>query len=273
MSGFPEDVPPAEGRDLELDKPNPARVYDYLLGGKLNYAMDRAFGDKVIEELPDARELCLANRLWLRRAVRFAVEQGVRQFLDIGSGMPTEGHVHEVAQALAPESRVVYVDNEPIAVAHSQIVLEGNDRAEMVMADGETPESILEHPTTRRLLDFDQPVLVLLAAMIHFIPDERDPAGMIARYRDAMAPGSFLALSTDTGEQQGPDLFRTVELYKNTSNPLYLRGRAEIRELMAGFDIVEPGVVFTPEWRPAHPDDVGDRPERAVMLAAVGRKP
>jgi hypothetical protein len=261
------------GLGLDLDKPNPARVYDYLLGGKLNYAMDRVFGDKVAAELPDVRELCRANRYWLRRVVRFGMANGIRQFLDIGSGMPTEGHVHEVAQGLDPEARVVYVDNESIAVAHSELVLEGNELAAMVQADGEEPDSVLGHPTTRRLLDFDRPVMVILAAMVHFIPDQRNPAGMIARYRDALAPGSYFALSSDTGEEQGPDLFRAVELYQDSSSPLHLRGRAELRELMAGFEIVEPGVVFTPQWRPDNAEDVGEHPERAVMLAGVGRKP
>jgi hypothetical protein len=260
-------------QDLRLDKPNPARVYDYLIGGKLNYAMDRLFAEKVLAELPNAREICLLNRYWLRRVVRFGVEQGIRQFLDIGSGMPTEGHVHEVAQAAAPESRVVYVDNEPIAVAHSEIVLAGNDRAVMVNADGGQPEDVVDHPATRDLLDFREPVMVILAAFVHFIPGEGDPAGLIARYRDALAPGSYLALSSDTGDRQGEEMFRAVELYRDTTNPLHLRSADELAALMSGFDLVEPGVVFTPEWRPDDPADVGPAPERAGILAVVGRKP
>jgi SAM-dependent methyltransferase len=264
--------PERRGQDLQLDIPNPARVYDYLIGGKLNYAMDREFADKVIAQLPRAREMAMMNRGWLRRAVRFGVSQGIRQFLDIGSGMPTEGHVHEVAQELAPESRVVYVDNEAIAVAHSEIVLDGNDLAEMVNADGERPEEVIDHPVTQELLDFGKPVMVFLAAFVHFIPDSRDPAGLIAQYRDALAPGSYLALSSDTSDLADDEMTRAVALYENTTRPLFLRSGDELRALMDGFEIVEPGVVFTPEWRPDNPEDVGSDPERASILAVVGRK-
>lgn len=260
-------------QDLELDKPNAARVYDYFIGGKLNYALDRHFAERVLVELPTVRDICLLNRYWLRRVVRFGIEQGIRQFLDIGSGMPTEGHVHEIAQSAAPESRVIYVDNEPVAVAHSQIVLDGNNRAAMVNADGEEPEAVIGHPVTQRMLNFDEPVMVILAAFVHFIPDERDPAALIARYRHLLAPGSYLAVSSDTGDLQDEEMFRAVALYQDTTNPLYLRSREELAALMDGFDLVEPGVVFTPEWRPDDPADVGQHPERAGILAVVGRKP
>jgi hypothetical protein len=261
-------------KDLQLDKPNPARMYDYVLGGTLNYAMDRELADQVLAEMPRARETALLNRYWLRRVVRFGVRQGIRQFLDLGSGMPTEGQVHEIAQRAAPESRVVYVDNEPVAVAHSEIVLEGNDRVAMVAADAEHVVEVLFHPTTRRMLDFRQPVMVLASALVHyFIPGKRDAAGMIAGYRDALAPGSYLALSTFTGDEQDAEMFRAVELSKDTTDPIHLRSRQETRALMAGFDIVEPGVVFTPEWRPDSPDEVGDAPELAGVLAVVGYKP
>ncbi|TNC26475.1 SAM-dependent methyltransferase [Amycolatopsis alkalitolerans] len=258
-------------RDLDLDKPNSARVYDYLLGGTLNYAIDREFAEKVIEQLPRARLICRLNRAWLQRVVRFGLDQGIRQFLDVGSGMPAVGHVHEIAHARDPEARVVYVDNEQVAIAHSERVLDGNEYAAMVPADGEHPEDVLAHPTSRRLLDLSQPVMVILAAFVHFIPPERDPAGLIARYRDALAPGSYLAVSSDTGDEQDEEMYRAVEMYKNTTNPLYLRGRDEIGALMDGLDIVEPGVVFTPQWRPDRTEDVGDRPEEAGILAAVGR--
>jgi hypothetical protein len=267
------DKQPQSGQDLRLDTPNPARVYDYLIGGKLNYAMDRAFADKVLDELPNAREMAMLNRWWLGRAVRFGVSQGIRQFLDIGSGMPTEGHVHEVAQALAPESRVVYVDNEPIAVAHSEIVLEGNDLVEMINADGERPEEVFDHPVTQDLLDFTQPVMVILAAFVHFIPDSRNPQGLIAQYRDALAPGSYIALSSDSSDLASDEIFRTVALYENTTRPLFLRGSKELAALLDGFEIVEPGVVFTPEWRPDNPEDVGENPQRAGIQAVVARKP
>ncbi|WP_410670521.1 SAM-dependent methyltransferase [Amycolatopsis sp. cmx-4-68] len=259
-------------RGIDFDKPNAARVYDYLIGGKLNYAIDRMFAEQILEVRPEAKELALLNRRWLRRAVRFGAEQGIRQFLDIGSGMPTVGHVHEVVQAIDPASRVVYVDNEPVAVAHSEIVLQDNENAEMVQADAEFPEDVLEHPTTERLLDFDEPVMLIMAAFVHFIPDDRDPAGLVATYRDALAPGSYLALSSGTFEGQGEEVRRAAELYQKSGTNVVARSKDELRALVEGFEIVPPGIVFTPEWRPDDPAEVGEHPELASQLALVGRK-
>lgn len=262
------------GKDLELDKPNPARMYDYVLGGELNYAIDRQFVSEILATMPRARDTALLNRYWLRRAVRYGTQQGIRQFLDLGSGMPTVGQVHEIAQGVDPASRVVYVDNERVAVAHSEIVLDGNDRAEMIGADAERVDEVLDHPTTRRLLDFDQPVMVLMSALVHcFSPVDRNPATMISRYRNVLASGSYLALSSFTTEQQGDDIVRAAELSKDTSEPIHPRSRDEIRELMAGFELVDPGIVFTPEWHPESPEDVGEEPELSGVLAAVGYKP
>ncbi|MEU0793575.1 SAM-dependent methyltransferase [Amycolatopsis sp. NPDC005961] len=257
-------------RGIDLERPNAARVYDYMIGGELNYAVDRMFADQIQHVLPNARHMALTNRAWLRRAARFAAEQGVRQFLDIGSGMPTVGHVHEVVQAIDPTSRVVYVDNEPIAVAHSEIVLEGNDNAAMVQADAEYPDEVLEHPTTEAMLDFSEPVMVIMAAFVHFIPDERDPAGLIATYRDVLAPGSYLALSSGTWEGQGEESKRSVALYEKSGTPLTLRSPDELRALVKGFEILPPGVVFTPEWRPDAP--LEDPPEQSGGLALVARR-
>jgi len=259
-------------RGIDFDKPNAARVYDYLIGGKLNYAIDRMFAENLLKVRPDAKDLALLNRRWLRRAVRFGAEQGVRQFLDIGSGMPTVGHVHEIVQAIAPDSRVVYVDNEPVAVAHSEIVLQDNDNAVMVHADAEYPADILDHETTLGLLDFDQPVMLIMAAFIHFIPDERDPAGLIAAYRDALVPGSYLALSSGTFEGQEEVVRRAAALYQKSGTDVFARSREELSVLVDGFELVEPGIVFTPEWRPDDPADVGPHPELASQLALVGRK-
>jgi hypothetical protein len=265
------DEAPAK-RGIDLDRPNAARVYDYMLGGKLNYAIDRMFADQLLALRPNAKKMAVLNRRWLRRAVRFGAEQGIRQFLDIGSGMPTVGHVHEVVQEIDPESKVVYVDNEPIAVAHSEIVLQDNENAAMVQADGERPYDILEHPTTERLLDLKQPLMVIMAAFVHFIPDERDPAGMIATYRRAMAPGSYLALSSGTFEGQGDDAREAVKLYEKSGTGLVLRSREELTALVDGFEILPPGVVYIPEWRPDDPADVGKHPEQSSGLALVARK-
>ncbi|WP_086843955.1 SAM-dependent methyltransferase [Amycolatopsis kentuckyensis] len=259
-------------RGIDVDKPNAARVYDYLIGGKLNYAIDREFAERVLRVRPESRELAVLNRRWLRRAVRFGAEQGIRQFLDIGSGMPTVGHVHEVVQSIDPESRVVYVDNEPIAIAHSEIVLQDNANAEMVQADAEVPADVLEHPTTGRLLDFTEPVMVVMAAFIHFVPDSRNPAGLIAAYRDALAPGSYLALSSGTFEGQGEQVLRAAELYRKSGTDVVPRSKDELRALVDGFEILPPGIVFTPEWRPDDPAEVGEHPEHASQLALVARK-
>jgi hypothetical protein len=259
-------------RGIDVDKPNAARVYDYLIGGKLNYAIDREFAERILRVRPEARELAVLNRRWLRRAVRFGAEQGIRQFLDIGSGMPTVGHVHEIVQSIDPQCRVVYVDNEPIAVAHSEIVLQDNDNAAMVQADAEVPDGVLEHPTTERLLDFTRPVMVIMAAFIHFIPDSRDPAGLIAAYRDALVPGSYLALSSGTFEGQGEEVRRAAELYRKSGTDVVARSKEELRALVDGFEILPPGVVFTPEWRPDDPAEVGEHPEQASQLALVARK-
>ncbi|MEA5358350.1 SAM-dependent methyltransferase [Amycolatopsis sp., V23-08] len=259
-------------RGIDFDQPNAARVYDYLIGGKLNYAIDRMFADKILAVRPESKDLALMNRKWLRRAVRFGAEQGIRQFLDIGSGMPTVGHVHEVVQAIDPKSRVVYVDNEPVAVAHSEIVLQDVENAVMVQADAEYPERVLEHDTTEMMLDFDQPVMLIMAAFVHFIPDERDPAGLVAAYRDALAPGSYLAMSSGTFEGQGEEVRRAAELYQKNGTNVVARSRDELQALLGGFELVEPGIVFTPQWRPDDPGEVGEHPELASQLALVARK-
>ncbi|MET8997907.1 SAM-dependent methyltransferase [Amycolatopsis sp. NPDC004169] len=259
-------------RDIDVDKPNAARVYDYFIGGKLNYAIDREFAERILRMHPEFREVALLNRRWLRRAVRFGASRGIRQFLDIGSGMPTVGHVHEIVQSIDPACRVVYVDHEPIAVAHSEIVLQDNDNAEMVQADAEVPADVLEHPTTRRLLDFTEPVMVIMAAFIHFVPDARNPAGMIAAYRDALVPGSYLALSSGTLEGQSEEIRRAAELYRNSVTDFVPRSTDELRALLDGFEVVPPGIVFTPQWRPDDPAEVGDHPELASQLALVARK-
>jgi SAM-dependent methyltransferase len=223
----------------------------------------------VLTAQPNARERARLNRQWLRRVIRFGMDQGIRQFLDIGSGMPTVGHVHEVAQAVDPKARVVYVDNEPVAVAHSEIVLEDNENAAMVHADAEFPDDVLEHDTTEMMLDLDQPIMVVMALFVHFIPDSRDPARLIAAYRDALAPGSYLALSSATYEQQSEGTTRAVEMYKQSANPVTPRSADELRALVDGFEVVDPGIVFIPEWRPeeAHPN-----PSESGGLALVARK-
>jgi hypothetical protein len=262
--------------DIDLSSPNVARIYDFYLGGAHNLAIDREFGKRAMTVMPDVPSLSWLNRLFLRRAVRYCVDQGVRQFLDIGSGIPTEGHTHEIAQAAAPGARVLYVDNEAVAVAHSELILRDNPDAAILRADARNPDEILHAALTRRLLDFDRPIAVLMLALIHFVPDDGDPVGLIGRYRDAVAPGSHLIMSTVTADRHPSEMDRFAELYRNGSTPLIPRGEAEFAALFAGWELVEPGVSPLGQWHPAdddpplpggggHADDLG--------YGAVARKP
>jgi hypothetical protein len=251
--------------DVDLSSPNVARIYDYYLGGAHNFAIDREFAKKAIAIMPDVRPLCALNRLFLRKAVRYLVQQGVRQFIDIGSGIPTVGSTHETAQELAPDARVVYVDNEAVAVAHSELILQGNDQAAVLRADALDPASILDSSVTRRLIDFDQPVGIIMLALLHFVPDERDPIGLLRTYRDAVVPGSYLAMSGVTSDIYPDEMERFADLYRNGSTPLITRSKVEWTGLFTGWELVEPGVSALGAWHrdpetvvpEGHADDLG----------------
>ncbi|GLZ33899.1 hypothetical protein Lesp02_60870 [Lentzea sp. NBRC 105346] len=257
-----------EGVDTGL--PSAARLYDYLLGGGHNFAADRALAEKFLKAQPNARTIARLNRAFLRRAVLFLIDNGIRQFLDLGSGIPTVGNVHEIAQKADPDARVVYVDFEDVAVAHSRLILEHDDRATIIQEDMTEPEAVLEAARKSGLIDFSQPVGVLTVGVFHFVSPERDPARVIAAYRDAVAPGSYLAFSQFTQDLQPEEMAGIVEVMKKSMNPMYPRTKAEISGLFSGFDIVEPGVVPLPLWRPEGPND--DDPAKAGIFAAVGRK-
>jgi hypothetical protein len=198
----------------------------------------------------------------------------MRQFLDIGSGIPTLGNVHEIAQRAAPDSRVVYVDIDPVAVAHSQQILAGNPNATVIHEDLRRPEEILGHDDVRRLIDFSQPVAVMLVAVLHFISDEDDPAAIIATLREATSPGSHLVMSHGSAESRRPDEAAGGRaVYQRTASPLTLRDRTELRALFAGYDLLEPGVVWVPQWHPDSPDEVGEHPEMTAIIGGVGRRP
>ncbi len=257
---------------VDAHRPNIARVYDYLLGGAHNFAIDRELAEKGLALLPNLRDAARFNRAFLGRAVRFCLDRGVRQFLDLGSGVPTVGNVHEVAQRIVPEARVVYVDNEPVAVAHSEMMLAGNDRAGVVGADVRDPDEVLGHSVTRELLDFDKPVGVLMVALLHSIVDADDPAGLVARFRDAVPAGSWLVLSHGTADRGSDRLRQYRELYQDSPTPVVHRTHAEVEALFAGWELVEPGVVFTPEWRPEADDEPIPDPERGFCYAGVAVK-
>ena len=263
----PDWVPPG----IDVERPSVARVYDYLLGGGHNFAVDRRIAEQLLVVFPEAPLAAHANRAFLRRAVRFLVAAGVRQFLDVGSGIPTTGHVHEIAQEADPDARVVYVDISPVAVAHSQEVLAGNDRAAVIQEDVRRPTEILQHPDVRRLLDLRQPVGVLMVALVHFLSDADDPANVIARLTGPMASGSYLVVShgTDDGPLDGTT---GREVFRRSGIEVTSRTRAQVEALFTGWDLVDPGVVWVPQWHPDPPDNLRDRPECAALYGGVGRK-
>lgn len=260
-------------KGVDLEKASAARAYDYYLGGAHNFAVDREFARKVEGVAPTIRELAQNNRGFLRRAVQYCAARGIRQFLDLGSGIPTVGNVHEVAQEAEPTARVLYVDNDPVAVAHSETILEGNDRAGVVRADMTDVDGVLDSPEAKRLLDFDEPIAVMMVAVLHFVPDEQRPAEIVRRYTDRLAPGSYVALSHGTADHCPEMLDDIVGLYANSSNPLVPRTRSEITALLPELRIVEPGVVHVPDWHPDSPEDRWERPEESVVYVAVAQKP
>jgi hypothetical protein len=254
-----------------------ARIYDYHLGGTHNFPADRAAAQAVTERFPQTPAVARAARAFLRRSVRFLADSGMRQYLDIGSGIPTVGNVHEIAQGVAPESRVVYVDIDPVAVSESLELLEGNPNATAIRADVRTPGAVLGHPEVRRLLDFDQPMVVLLCAVLHFVSDDALAKAAVAELMDAVPSGSYLVVShagtEDPDHEEGVELIKDV--YKRqTATPFTPRTRAGVTQFFDGLELVEPGVVWSPLWRPApdDPADFRDRPEQAVGFGGVGRK-
>ncbi|MGH3772540.1 MAG: SAM-dependent methyltransferase [Pseudonocardiaceae bacterium] len=270
MAGNSQWVP----RSVDLSVPNAARVYDYFLDGSHNFPADREIADKLEQAVPAARDGARINRSFLRRAVLFMVESGVRQFLDIGSGIPTVGNVHEIAQRADPECRVVYVDKEPVATAHSKMLLAGNDRAAVIQANLRDVEYILGHPEASRVLDFDQPIGLLMVALLHFVPDSWDPVGILARYRDRLVPGSYLAVSHLTADDSPLWLDEALRAYQRIPDSVYFRSHTEVLRLFTGFELVEPGLVGSAFWRPSGPGDISDNSEmNTASYGGVGRKP
>ncbi|GAB3157430.1 SAM-dependent methyltransferase [Micromonospora sonneratiae] len=257
---------------IDMEQFSAARVYDYLLGGSHNFAVDREYARRGLTAIPDLAIQAQANRAFLHRAVRHLTDAGVRQFLDLGSGIPTRGNVHEVAQRAAPDARVVYVDIDPVAVAHSRHMLLDNDLAIAIQEDMRQPETIFANPELGKLLDLDQPVAVLMLAVLHAIPDEADPYGIIARIRDVLPNGSYLVLAQASHESRPEGWRQMVEMSRNTPYPLTPRSQADISRFFEGLTLVEPGVVWAPLWHPEHPDDVDNDPGRSSNMVGVGRK-
>ena len=249
--------------EIDTSRPHPARMYNAYLGGNDNYPADREAVRQVLREFPEVRGIALANRAFLRRAVRFlAAEAGIRQFIDIGTGIPSAGNVHEVA---GRDARVVYVDNDPIVNVHANALLTGSGSTGIVLADLRDPAAVLADPVVRGLIDFSRPVALLLVAILHFITDEEDPAGLVAILLDALPGGSYLALSHATWDFHPPGEEGTgTATYQKATAPLVFRPHPQVLSLFDGLDLLEPGLVQAPLWRPD-----GRRP-RAGELERIG---
>ena len=250
----------------DAERPNVARIFDYYLGGAHNFAVDREFAERSTRIFA-VDEAARAARSFLRRAVRLCAAAGIRQFLDLGSGIPTAGNVHEVAERIDPTSRVVYVDNEPATVAHGRTMLRYSRTAAIVHADVRDPDAVLNAPETARLLDLDEPVAVLMVSILPYLSDHDRPVDVVAKYREAMAPGSHLVISHLTADLE-PDLMdKLTALGELTGVTLTPRSEAAVAELFTGFDLVEPGLVQASRWRD---DAEATGPASALAYGGVG---
>jgi S-adenosyl methyltransferase len=266
------DLPP----EIDITRPHSARMYDYYIGGKNHFAADRATAEKALAGWTSGRSGLRENRKFLGRAVRYlAAEAGIRQFLDIGSGLPTTNNVHEVAQRVAPDSRVVYVDKDPLVLTHARALLTSSrqGRTAYIQADLRDPVAILDNPATRDVLDFSAPIALMLVLVLHFIPDDFKPAQIIATLLDALPSGSYLVASHLSGEHDRAGAAVGYRAYLDAGIPTQVRDADEFADLaFTGLRLVPPGVVLVSEWRP---DDPRPRPEPAEVncYGGVVRKP
>ncbi|MFD9125195.1 SAM-dependent methyltransferase [Kitasatospora sp. NPDC059571] len=270
MSAAGEDRPSA---DLRPEIPHPARMYDYYLGGKDNFPADRAAAEQVLALSPLVRLSAMANRAFLQRAVRHLAEAGVGRFLDIGTGIPTAGNTHETAQAVLPDARVAYLDNDPIVLVHSRALLAGASRGTVTVsrADLRDPAAILADPDVRALLDAGEPVALLLFAVLHFVDGADDPYGTVKQLVDALPPGSYLALSHATGDFADPaEAAKGPAVYRSATAQLSMRTKDEVLRFFDGLELLEPGLVTAPQWRPDRAADPTDA--EIGIWAGVGRK-
>lgn len=258
--------------DVDLSRPNAARVYDYFLGGVHNLIVDRTFAKQIQHLVPEVGVAARLNRRFIHRAVRYLAEQGISQFLEVGCGTPTFGLVHQIAQATNPDARVVYVDSDPVAVAHAELLLRDSEHSGAMRADLREPDQIFRSDAVQRVLDLSRPVAVLLGAVLHFIPDGPDLVAALPQYVDAMPSGSALVISHATPDHDPDRLGRAAHLYQLVSPPLVVRSHEQIEGLFAGTDLVEPGLVWTAAWRP-EPGETPQNAELSGFYAGVGLKP
>ncbi|MFC4529657.1 SAM-dependent methyltransferase [Sphaerisporangium dianthi] len=244
-----EKAPPG----IDPTTPSVARMYDYYLGGKDNFAADRAAAEQIIELLPSARHVARENRAFLGRAVRHLAGLGIDQFIDIGAGLPTRENVHQVALAWAPRSRVVYVDNDPIVLVHARALLADNPQTTVIEGDLRDPKAIMEQPAVRAAIDFDRPFAVILCAIVHFIEDDDEAADIVAHLRGILPPGGALVLSHGfRGRLEDPTIAKAEAIYARTRRGLKIRDRETIQGYFSGLEMVEPGLVHVGSWRPEH---------------------
>jgi SAM-dependent methyltransferase len=264
-----EQAPP----DIDIHTPNMARMYDYALGGKDNFASDREAVQNLFQLAPENAYVPKANRQFLGKAARFAAEQGIRQFVDLGAGLPSQGSTHEVARQVQPGARVVYVDSDPVVLTHARALLAGHDSGIAVVSeDIRDTERIFGNPHVRRLIDFSQPVAVLFVAILHGIPDADGPAGIVAEWVRRLAPGSYVILSHLTREGHPADIVqKKEEIFAKSSTPMAYRSRDEILRFFDGLELVEPGLTTVTRWREESPDAQLDA-AGTWILAGVGRK-
>jgi hypothetical protein len=253
-----------------LKRPNVARMWDYFLGGYHNFAVDRQAAQRAIELYPDMPLVARTTRAFLRRAVSYLLEQGIDQFLDIGSGMPTAGHVHEITARLRPEARVAYVDIDPVVIAHSRAILHDSSKAISIQADARQPAAVLGRPEIREYLDFTRPIGLLLVAILHFVPDDREARSILQSLSEGIPSGSHVVLTHATADAVEADVADSGERnYQRANAPFHFRTYAEVVALLEGLRLVPPGVVYLPLWRPELDEQLVNQPERSANYAGV----
>ncbi|MGP4026365.1 SAM-dependent methyltransferase [Actinomadura sp. 3N407] len=269
-----EQAPPG----VDITVPSPARMYDYILGGTANYEVDRKAAEAVRAQMPELEDAAWANRGFLQRSVRWIAERGVRQFIDIGAGLPTMNNTHDAAQAVAPDARILYADNDPLVKMHANELLAGSSGTAFITADFRDPEGLLGHGDTLATIDFAEPVALLAVALTHFVPDEDDPWGLIRRYMDRLAPGSYLALSSLTSDRQVDQAVGNLrEVYSRASANAHPRTRSEIERFFTGLEIVPPydgaeaDLTYVGVWGAEDPD-AADSDGSRWGYCAVARK-
>jgi O-methyltransferase involved in polyketide biosynthesis len=271
-----EQAPPG----VDATTPSPARLYDYYLGGTNNFPIDREVAELLRVSLPELTDAAWANRGFHQRAARWiAAEHGIRQFIDLGSGLPTQGNTHEAVTQVVPDARVVYADHDPMVLAHARALLTGTLATTVIQADLRDPDAVLSHPELRAAIDLAKPIGLLMTAVLHFVADEADPWGLVARYMRQVAPGSYLALSHATADRLPPRAVQAMyDTYENATQQIHLRTKAEVERLFAGLEMVspfadaEPGVTFVGKWG-AEDACAADTDGSRVLYCGVARRP